>query len=213
MSRIIGLFPVPVMHAEGVLPSDLVARLCAWMVEDAALENPKSGALRHTDVVEPPASDLYMEVRAAVLGHVIEFGAALFGQSLGWKIKEIWSNVLDPGGAQAVHAHTNSFVSGVVYLSESHPSARTVFHRGFGGRDFLFTNDNPEAETGPFSGSRWTAPPTRPGDLLLFPSYLPHEVPINRGERRLTVAFNAIPARLASSGYAIRFDSRAAARD
>lgn len=209
MSRIVGLFPIPVMLAEQVLPAELIERLSAWMIRDAALANPKSEALRHTDVVEPPASDLYLEVRAAVLGHVIEYGSALFGQSLGWKIKEIWSNVLDPGGAQAVHVHTNSFISGVLYLTESHPSARTVFHRGFGGREFQFTNDNPDAEPGPFSSSRWTAPPTRAGDLILFPSYLPHEVPVNRGERRLTVAFNAIPDRLDSSGYAVRFDSGA----
>jgi hypothetical protein len=32
-----------------------------------------------------------------------------------------------------------------------------------------------------------------------------HAVPPNRGERRITLAFNAIPLRLDSWGYVVRF--------
>ena len=42
-----------------------------------------------------------------------------------------------------------------------------------------------------------------PGDLVLFPSYLLHEVPLNHGDLRITLAFNAIPSRLDAWGYAI----------
>jgi hypothetical protein len=41
--------------------------------------------------------------------------------------------------------------------------------------------------------------------VLLFPSFLLHEVPVNQGERRLTLAFNAIPQRLDAWGYATAF--------
>ena len=44
-----------------------------------------------------------------------------------------------------------------------------------------------------------------PGDLVLFPSYLYHEVPRNQGEQRITIAFNAIPDRLDCWGYRINF--------
>jgi predicted 2-oxoglutarate/Fe(II)-dependent dioxygenase YbiX len=43
------------------------------------------------------------------------------------------------------------------------------------------------------------------GDLVLFPSYLLHEVPLNQGEQRISISFNAIPDRLDNFGYAIRF--------
>jgi ectoine hydroxylase-related dioxygenase (phytanoyl-CoA dioxygenase family) len=48
--------------------------------------------------------------------------------------------------------------------------------------------------------------PPEPGDVILFPSYLMHAVPPNPGERRVTMAFNAIPSRLDSWGYAVSFN-------
>jgi hypothetical protein len=45
----------------------------------------------------------------------------------------------------------------------------------------------------------------RPGDLILFPSYLLHEVPLNHGGERVTLAFNAIPHRLDAWGYGVSF--------
>ena len=39
--------------------------------------------------------------------------------------------------------------------------------------------------------------------MVLFPSYLLHEVPRNQGAQRITMAFNAIPDRLDSWGYSI----------
>jgi hypothetical protein len=48
-------------------------------------------------------------------------------------------------------------------------------------------------------------PEVVPGDLLLFPSYLLHEVPANEGAPRVSLSFNAIPNRLTSWGYRIHF--------
>jgi len=42
---------------------------------------------------------------------------------------------------------------------------------------------------------------------VLFPSFLMHAVPPNEGDRRITMAFNAIPTRLDSWGYAIQFSA------
>ncbi|MBI2733849.1 MAG: hypothetical protein HYX44_11275, partial [Aquabacterium sp.] len=51
------------------------------------------------------------------------------------------------------------------------------------------------------------SPAPQPGDLVLFPSYLMHAVPPNEGERRITLALNAIPVRLDSWGYAVQFSA------
>ena len=57
-------------------------------------------------------------------------------------MKEMWVNVMDAGGRQAMHNHANSFVSGVVYLTPTHPGSQTVFMKSPGGTDFLMKNDH-----------------------------------------------------------------------
>jgi Putative 2OG-Fe(II) oxygenase len=96
-------------------------------------------------------------------------------------------------------------VSGVVYLTPTDPSAQTVFMKSPGGLDFAFKNDHPGVAIGPFNAEKWISPAPQPGDLVLFPSYLMHAVPPNAGGRRITMAFNAIPSRIESWGYTIRF--------
>jgi len=113
--------------------------------------------------------------------------------------------VLDTGGRQAMHNHANSFISGVVYLTPTDPSAQTVFMKSPGGTDFAFKNDHAGMTPGEFNASQWVSPAPAPGDLVLFPSYLMHAVPPNAGARRISLAFNAIPARLDSWGYGIGF--------
>lgn len=134
-----------------------------------------------------------------------EFGAHLFGERLGWSLKEMWVNVMDLGGHQAMHNHANSFISGVIYLTPTQDASRTVFMKSPGGTDYSFKNDHESVVTGPYNAEKWISPPAEPGDVVLFPSYLMHAVPPNPGERRITLAMNAIPARLDSWGYAIQF--------
>jgi uncharacterized protein (TIGR02466 family) len=114
-------------------------------------------------------------------------------------------NVLEPGGRQSIHTHANSFISGVLYLTQPHPSANIVFHKSLGGTNFIFSNHNRNARINPYNGSKWMMPEITPGDLVMFPSYLLHEVPANQGERRISIAFNAVPDRLDNFGYAVRF--------
>ena len=74
-----------------------------------------------------------------------------------------------------------------------------------GGSDFLFRNDHRGTTPGEYNADKWVSPAPRPGDMVLFPSYLLHAVPPNQGERRITLSFNAIPVRLDSWGYTISF--------
>jgi uncharacterized protein (TIGR02466 family) len=117
----------------------------------------------------------------------------------------MWVNLLDTGGRQAMHNHANSFISGVIYLTPTHPDSRTVFMKSPGGTDFAFRNDHAGSVMGAYNADQWISPQPTPGDLVLFPSYLMHAVPPNAGERRVTLAFNAIPTRLDSWGYAVNF--------
>lgn len=205
MSQIAQLFPTPVMRVERLLHEDLMRRLTAEFATSRKLDNDKSRQLSHSEIMSPGARDSFLEASELIRPKLVEFGALLFGEALEWMIKEIWINILETGGKQAIHTHANSFVSGVLYLTGSHRSANLVFHKGLGGTDFIFSNQNKNVKYGPFNGSKWAMPAISAGDLVLFPSYLLHEVPVNHGDRRISVAFNAVPKRLDSFGYAVNF--------
>ena len=104
-----------------------------------------------------------------------------------------------------MHNHANSFVSGVLYLTATHPGAQTVFMKSPGGTDFIFKNDHAGMAPSAFNADKWVSPAPQPGDLVLFPSYLLHAVPPNTGPQRISMAFNAIPTRLNSWGYTVAF--------
>ncbi len=205
MDEITGLFPTPFMRAPATLPAELVQGLVEHFSSLALQDNNSSANLSHTQMLKPGDSPLLVEAAARVTPKLADFGALLFGERIGWSLKEMWVNVLDRGGHQAMHNHANSFISGVVYLTPTHPASRTVFMKSPGGIDFSFKNDHAGVATGPFNAEKWISPQPEPGDLVLFPSYLLHAVPPNPGERRITLAMNAIPSRLDSWGYAINF--------
>jgi hypothetical protein len=205
MQEILGLFPTPFMRAKQVLGANLVAGLVEHFSGSVALPNSSSPNLTHTALLRPSDSPLLVET-AALLGPLLpEFGALMFGERLGWSLKEMWVNVLDTGGRQAMHNHANSFISGVIYLTRTHPDARTVFMKSPGGTEFAFKNDHAGVTTNAYSADKWISPAPDPGDVVLFPSYLMHAVPVNTGERRISLAFNAIPTHLDSWGYRVSF--------
>ncbi|HEV7607086.1 MAG TPA: putative 2OG-Fe(II) oxygenase [Steroidobacteraceae bacterium] len=205
MQEVIGLFPTPFMRAKNVLGAELVAGLIAHFSKSVDQANSSSPNLVHTALLKPGDSPLLVEAAALLSPLLPEFGALLFGEKLGWSLKEMWVNVLDTGGRQAMHNHANSFISGVVYLTRTHADSRTVFMKSPGGTDFTFKNDHAGVTTGSYNVDKWISPAPEPGDVVLFPSYLMHAVPGNPGERRISMAFNAIPTHLDSWGYRVSF--------
>jgi uncharacterized protein (TIGR02466 family) len=192
-------------RAKATLDERLVADLVAHFVARATQGNTSSTNLVHTEMLQPSDNPLLAEVAARVTPKLVEFGVYLFGERLPWAIKEMWVNVLDKGGRQAMHNHANSFASGVIYLTPTHPASQTLFIKSPGGADFVFKNDHKGMAPNEFCADKWISPAPTPGDLVLFPSYLMHAVPPNQGERRITLSFNAIPSALKSWDYVIRF--------
>lgn len=205
MDEVIDLFPTPLLRVPAALDARLVSGLAEHFVSLARRTNNSSANLSHTEMLKPSDSPLLVHAADRITPKLVDFGALLFGERIGWSIKEMWVNVLEAGGRQAMHNHANSFVSGVIYLTPTHPDSRTVFMKSPGGHDFAFKNDHAGMTPGPYSSDKWISPEPEPGDMVLFPSYLMHAVPPNAGERRISVAFNAIPTRLDSWGYQITF--------
>ena len=205
MDEVFGIFPTPFMRARGVLAPGLVKGLVEHFSARATNDNNSSPNLSHTEMLKPSDSPLLGDAAGLVKPKLADFGAQLFGERLPWALKEMWVNVLDQGGRQAMHNHANSFISGVIYLTPTHAGSQTEFMKSPGGTEFLFKNDHQDITPTQFSADKWVSPAPEPGDMVLFPSYLMHAVPPNQGERRITLAVNAMPSHLSSWGYVIRF--------
>ena len=156
--EVIGLFPTPLLRAPGALPLPLVNALVDHFTTRALEANNSSDALSHTRMLQPTDSPLLVQAAALLTPRIVQFGQLLFGEPLGWAIKEMWVNVLDTGGRQAMHNHANSFASGVVYLTGTDDSARTVFMKSPGGHDFALKNDHAGVTTGPTTPRSGSAP-------------------------------------------------------
>jgi uncharacterized protein (TIGR02466 family) len=202
MASVMGLFPTPVMRVDGLLDDASLADLLTSALADSRDGNSATDLLSHTAMMDPERDAGFRLLVERVAPHLVAFGELLFAERLDWLVKEAWMNVLETGGSQFMHTHANSFVSGIVYLTTPHPSAHTMFRKPGGGSEFIFKNDVPLDH---FSSDTWLFRDAVAGDLLLYPSYLSHGVPPNEGGRRVTLAFNAIPNRLDSLGYRIRF--------
>ncbi|WP_027534692.1 2OG-Fe(II) oxygenase family protein [Bradyrhizobium sp. WSM3983] len=199
------LFPIPLMRSPKLLNQELRDAAIAAIRADKTETNLRSEQLFHTTIANPLDSNLFREIAMLATPKLVDFGYMLFGERLNWTVKEMWTNMLESGGSQAMHSHANSFISGILYLTPSHPGSRTVFIRPPGGFEYSFRHHTRSAAMGPFNAGKYMLPEADPGDLVLFPSYLYHEVPRNQGDQRITIAFNAIPDRLDCWGYEIKF--------
>jgi uncharacterized protein (TIGR02466 family) len=205
MDQIEPLFPIPLLRSPGLLSPALKDAAVAAIRNSRIETNLRSGQLFHTEVADPSDNNLFQSIAELAVPKLVDFGELLFGERLRWTVKEMWTNMLETGGNQTLHAHANSFVSGIFYLTPSHPGSRTVFVRPPGGFDFSFRHHTRSAAVGPYNAGKYILPEAEAGDLVLFPSYLYHEVPRNQGDQRITIAFNAIPDHLDCWGYRVTF--------
>ena len=202
---VFGLFPIPFMRSRGVLPAELVAGLVEHFVARATRDNSSSTKLSHTEMLRPTDSPLLREAAGLVAPRLTEFGVHLFGERLQWLLKEMWVNVLDAGGRQAMHNHANSFASGVPLFdadASGFPDGLHEIARRYGLHvpERPCGNDARRVQRGQVD-----QPGTRPrGHGPVPEDYLMHAVPLNQGERRITLSFNAIPSQLDSWGYVVR---------
>ena len=98
-------------------------------------------------------------------------------------ISSMWLNVQGTNGFNHTHVHSGGWYSGVFYLKCCEKSG-----------NITFTDPRPGAEMSLYhqftNGEIQTISP-KPGDLILFPSWLPHLVEPNySNDDRISVAFN-----------------------
>jgi uncharacterized protein (TIGR02466 family) len=195
-----------VMRCAKLVSAPLLKRLADEYVSAATLANSTSSDLLHTKMLKPSESESIMQLIDLMIPKITELGTHLLGEALPWSVKDLWVNVMRHGARQTIHNHANSLISGIVYLTDSHPSASTKFTRALGGSMFVLSHQHAGSHVGPFNAEQWVSPVPEAGDVLLFPSGLLHEVPQNLGQARASLAFNAIPKQIRAWDYSLSLE-------
>lgn len=115
------------------------------------------------------------------------------GQGLSWEISTSWVNQNSKGDFHDSHYHTNSMVSGVLYLRVPDETSSIFFHRDKG-HENLWSTLLIEFE----KDNEYNAPSIglcpNDFDILIFPSILAHSVTTNMNDiDRFSLAFNVWP--------------------
>ena len=107
-------------------------------------------------------------------------------------IDSIWVNILEPGGSHTGHIHTNSVISGTVYVDVPEGSSAIRFEDPR--LDKMMAAPPRKARAAPHNRPFLSVQPA-PGTVLLWESWLRHEVPVNRAAQdRISISFNAVLA-------------------
>ncbi|MGE4253413.1 MAG: TIGR02466 family protein [Parvibaculaceae bacterium] len=133
----------------------------------------------------------------ARLERIVERHAARFAKALHWELRggkplcdTMWVNVLPEGGAHSSHIHTNAVLSGTYYVTSPEGSGPIVFEDP---RHGLMMAAPPRKAAAPRSLRTYVSATPAPGSLLLWESWLRHEVPLNRARgERISVSFNLV---------------------
>lgn len=133
----------------------------------------------------------------ARLKRLIEQHATRFARELHWDLRggkplcdTMWVNVLPEGGSHSSHIHTNAVLSGTYYVKSPPGAGPIVFEDP---RHTLMMAAPPRKASAPRAFRTYVSQEPTPGTLLLWESWLRHEVPLNRAAgERISVSFNLV---------------------
>jgi uncharacterized protein (TIGR02466 family) len=131
------------------------------------------------------------------LEKILDRHAAAFAKALHWDIKggkpicdSLWVNVLPEGGSHTSHIHTNAVISGTYYVAVPQGAGPIVYEDP---RLAMMMAAPPRKSNAPAEHKSHVSLKPEVGSLLLWESWLRHEVPINRANGlRISISFNYV---------------------
>lgn len=122
--------------------------------------------------------------------HVADFAKDacfnLDGRAL--KLEDLWINILPEGGIHSAHIHPHSVISGTTYVSMPNDTSAIKFEDPRLAMMMAAPARQPDARE-EMRAFVYVAP--KVGDVLLWESWLRHEVPMNMSQDdRISVSFN-----------------------
>ncbi len=200
MPTVDALFVTKLYRAEladdgGRLGADLDAACRSIAADDAAgrrwsRRNGYPGYTSYASLNDLPwRVPAFADLVKAIDRHVAAFAGELdFDLKGKLKLDSLWINVLDPGGIHTGHIHPHSAVSGTYYVSVPDGAGAIRFEDP---RLPLMMAAPPRKRKARDENRLFATVAPRAGTLLLWESWLRHEVPFNGAqEQRISVSFN-----------------------
>ncbi len=202
MTNLHSLFPTLIYRANAISPEKLNADLEVAVLSLASSDkiglkwSEKHGYPGYTSF----ASDgelLYRIPAFRRLVKLIDKHTAEFATALHWNIRggkpicdSLWVNVMAEGGSHTSHLHPNAVISGTYYVTVPQGSGPIVFEDP---RLPLQMAAPPRKASAPRNFQSHVSEIPKSGTLMLWESWLRHEVPLNRAEgSRISVSFNYV---------------------
>lgn len=202
MSKIKNLFVTPIYHAalselgNPVDTSELAASCWSIAEDDEAgqnwcEENGYPGYTSYASLTDLPwrfpiFDALVKVLDAHVAAFVRELDFDLGGRDI--VLEDIWINILPEGGMHSNHIHPHSVISGTTYVAMPEGASAIKFEDP---RLSRMMAAPPRRKTAREDLRQFIYVAPNVGDVLLWESWLRHEVPMNAAEdERISVSFN-----------------------
>jgi uncharacterized protein (TIGR02466 family) len=169
---------------QSIARDDLAGR--RWSDENGYHGYTSYASLNDLTVRAPQFGDLVK----ALAPHIKAFEAALnFDlQDRSINLDSMWINVLKPGGVHTSHIHPHSVISGTYYVEVPEGSSALKFEDP---RLGMMMAAPPRRTTAPREEQPFVYIRPSAGTLILFESWLRHEVPLNMSDDdRISISFN-----------------------
>lgn len=202
MSTITSAFATHIYRADNAAAASLNAEL---EVACLSLSRDDAAGLRWCDKHGYPGytsyaslNDLAWRIPAFTrLERILDRHALAFARALHWDIKggrprcdSLWVNVMPEGGYHTSHIHPNAVISGTYYVKVPEGAGPIVYEDP---RLALMMAAPPRKRSAPASVKSHLSVRPAARSLLLWESWLRHEVPLNRAEgERISVSFNYV---------------------
>ena len=134
----------------------------------------------------PIFADLVAELdkHVAAFADILHFD--LDGRAL--ELEDIWINVLPEGGSHASHIHPHSVISGTTYVAMPEGTSALKLEDP---RHAMMMAAPPRRNDAPQELKNFVYLQPKVGDVVLWESWLRHEVPMNLSEEpRISISFN-----------------------
>lgn len=126
----------------------------------------------------------HLDEHAAGFARALDFD--LGGRKL--RLDSFWINVLEPGGQHGSHIHPGSVISGTYYVALPDGAAGIKLEDP---RLGYMMGAPPQRASVKAQNKRFVEVIPKPGTVLMWESWLRHEVPVSRARtRRISISFN-----------------------
>ena len=138
----------------------------------------------------PQRASVFGTLKTRLDAHAKTFAQALELDLRGGKLKldSLWVNILKPGAAHSGHIHPHSVISGTVYVATPKGASALKLEDP---RLPLMMAAPPRRADAPESAQSFVYLQPQAGTILMWESWLRHEVPANAAKReRISISFN-----------------------